>query len=183
MAEYRTGSEAWLQFRVADLRLEIDRLNARIAFLLPLAWEAMPVDYAKLKSLRKDRGFKLDYVAASVGTSLNYLSDIERGYRSGKRLIGALAEFYGVPKESLLDESPGDSYIHKSQGDLPNGKGKGRSPRSNRCALQRPRPDAESDPGNGREARVAADVGGRAPDQGRDLARRRPQTSRKKEEG
>lgn len=60
-----------------------------------------------IRALRTTRGARLEDVAKVVGISVGYLSVIERGKENGisARVAKALADFYGVPFESFVDET------------------------------------------------------------------------------
>ncbi len=63
----------------------------------------------KLRALRIGRGLTLRQLEAEVGISNAFLSQIERGIRSGMSVWNAkkLADFYGVTVDELVSEDEG----------------------------------------------------------------------------
>src|SRR4051812_14656233 len=61
----------------------------------------------RLREIRKDRGERLEDVAASVGLAVPYLSNIERGVKlPSLQTLLALADHYGVRVTYLLRVYP-----------------------------------------------------------------------------
>lgn len=74
----------------------------------------------RIKELRKAKGWTLEHLASVVGTSKGYISDLERGKRTGGvQMLRDIAQALGVSERDIFEpESRDDQRILKFMNDF-----------------------------------------------------------------
>ncbi len=74
----------------------------------------------RIKELRKSKGWTLEQLASSVGTSKGYLSDLERGNRDGGvKMLCDIAQALGVTEGEIFEpENVADQQVLRHMQDF-----------------------------------------------------------------